>query len=95
MKKGAECYIASLTLSVAVKFRIIETKPNLMAQAYKLNQSPLTSLIKMLKFCLQGRAKRVATLTEIENRNATTVGTVTSSRMVSGLAQHIVTVVFM
>ena len=37
----------------------------------------------------------MATLTEIENRNATTVGTVTSSRMVSGLAQHIIAVVFM
>ena len=52
----------------------------------------------MLKFCLQGKGlegKRVATLTEIENRNATTVGTVTLSRMVYWLAQHIITVVFM
>ena len=41
----------------------------------------------MLKFCLQGnglKGKRVATLTEIKNRNVTTVGTVTSSRMVWG-----------
>ena len=43
----------------------------------------------MLKFCLQGKGlegKRVATLTEIENQNVTTVGTVTLSQMVSGLA---------
>ena len=28
------CYIASLTLSVAVKFRIFETEPNLLARVY-------------------------------------------------------------
>ena len=62
-----------------------QTKPY-MRSSYNI---PLTSLIKMLKFCLQGKGlkgKRVATLTEIENRNATTSGTVTSSRMVYGLA---------
>ena len=51
----------------------------------------------MLKFSLQGnglKGKSVATLTEIENQNVTTVGTVTSSQMICGLAQHIVTVVF-
>ena len=32
-RKG-RCYIASPTLSVAVKFRIIETEPNLLARVY-------------------------------------------------------------
>ena len=32
--KSLQCYIASLTLSVAVKFRIIETEPNLLARVY-------------------------------------------------------------
>ena len=70
-------------------------RQNLTRSSYNI---PLTSLIKMLKFCLQGeglKGKRVATLTEIENRNATTSETVTSSRMVYGLARHIITVVFM